>query len=189
MEIPTKNLSSIAWLFFSVLMFASSLLFHGGIAVGDYKTLPIEVDALNSIFRKWNIPYKGNNNNGESWNINSTNPCNGFVVSNSNDESINYVVRGNLQILCLCDSDTFICNIIKLAVWDFDIVGTIPNELQNLTKLVYFDITYNSFSGELPAFLWSLSDLKMMYENIHSFFLKQLNFINKIRSMPSLHRV
>ncbi|KMZ71038.1 hypothetical protein ZOSMA_18G01380 [Zostera marina] len=158
MEILIKcsSFMNVLQLFFlSVFMCSSSLFFHGGIATMENKTDPIEVEALDAIFRKWKIDGQ------KAWNINSTNPCRDYVV---NDETIDEFSssRGKLEILCSCDNTTSICNIIRLSAWDLKLSGTIPNELENLTKLVYMNLDENSLTGDLPDFLWTLTEMETM---------------------------
>ncbi|KMZ61724.1 hypothetical protein ZOSMA_4G00080 [Zostera marina] len=132
---------------------SSSLFFHGGIAATENKTDPIEVEALGAIFRKWKIDGE------KTWNISSTNPCTDHVVNDSNDERVNEAVYGKLDILCLCDNNTSVCNIIKLSANDLKISGTIPNELENLTKLVYLYLYRNNFNGSLPSEIGNLKNI------------------------------
>ncbi|KMZ65997.1 putative Kinase [Zostera marina] len=163
-----------------VLIFVSSLFFHGGIAATTYyQTDPIELEALNAILiENWKIPFKGNNtvtlynstvgdlkNETRSWDINATNPCTGFIVDDSENQRVynRSSSEGKLDILCYCaKNNSSTCNIIRLSAWNLNISGTIPVEIEKLKKLVFLDLYSNSLSGQLPAILGTLSDLKFI---------------------------
>ncbi|KMZ65996.1 hypothetical protein ZOSMA_2G00030 [Zostera marina] len=175
MKIQINCSSPIASFFFLVLIFSSPLFFYDGLAAPDNKTDPIEVDALNAIFRNWNIPFTGsrtyvgvNSSTGGiiirtvDWNISSTSPCTRFVVDNSEDERISITFHRKPDILCLCSQQTSLCNIIKLSLWGFNVTGMIPNALQNLTKLQILYLSKNNFNGSLPPQIGNLKNIQIL---------------------------
>ncbi|KAJ0975922.1 hypothetical protein J5N97_017887 [Dioscorea zingiberensis] len=115
-------------------------------------TDPSEVRALNAILGRWGKAAS------DKWNI-SGEPCNGIAIDSTDIEGPEY----NPAIKCDCSfvSNTT-CHIIRLKVYALDVVGTIPDELQNLTYLNNLNLNQNYLTGPLPEFIGNLTDMQYL---------------------------
>ncbi|KDP36457.1 hypothetical protein JCGZ_08587 [Jatropha curcas] len=115
-------------------------------------TDPAEVEALNSIFKQWDI---------ESvplWNI-SGEPCSGSAI----DESEFEAPDNNPAIRCDCGyNNGATCHITRLRVYNLNKRGVIPETLLVLKHLIFLKIDRNYFTGPLPAFIGNLTSLKTL---------------------------
>ncbi|KAI8533998.1 hypothetical protein RHMOL_Rhmol10G0054600 [Rhododendron molle] len=133
-----------------------------------------EVNALNSILRKWGV--LGLNGAAE--------PCTGLAIDNTELEDYNPGIK--------CDCNGTVCHITGLKVYHKGVAGQIPDELWslaylthlnlaknnltgpvspsigNLTRMLYMNLDHNSFSGELPKELGNLTELIIVYVMLKS---------------------
>ncbi|KAM3701037.1 hypothetical protein ACJW31_05G142900 [Castanea mollissima] len=129
-------------------------------------TDPSEVRALNSIFQQWDAQAVA------LWNI-SGDPCSGSAVNGTRLED----EGNNPSIKCNCTySNSTICHITKLRVFELKKRGEIPEELidrnfftgplptfvGNLSALQLLSIQHNLFSGTIPKELGNLKELYML---------------------------
>ncbi|OEL33423.1 putative LRR receptor-like serine/threonine-protein kinase [Dichanthelium oligosanthes] len=119
-----------------------------------------------------------------AWNI-SGEPCSGVAIDATdvdNNPNINPAIK------CDCSyNNSTVCHITKLKVYALNVVGQIPDELQNftylnnltvainplsrtlpkelgnLTNLISLGISLNNFIGELPPELGNLAKLEQLY--------------------------
>uniref|UniRef100_A0A0E0I8B3 non-specific serine/threonine protein kinase n=1 Tax=Oryza nivara TaxID=4536 RepID=A0A0E0I8B3_ORYNI len=142
------------------------------------RTDPAEVAALNTILGRWGLRAS------PAWNI-SGEPCSGVAIDETgvdNNPNINPAIKCD----CSFNAGT-VCHIIRLRVFSLNVVGQIPEELQNLSylnnlavslnplsgplpkeignlrNLLSLGISSNNFTGELPAELGNLEKLEQMY--------------------------
>nr|DAD42991.1 TPA_asm: hypothetical protein HUJ06_001221 [Nelumbo nucifera] len=122
-------------------------------------TDPIEVSALNSMFRKWGISAA------KSWNM-SGEPCSGAAIDSTDIEN---TPGFNPAIKCNCDyKNGTTCHITELKVYALDVKGVIPEELANLTYLTYLKLDQNYLTGPMPAFLGNLSAMQKLSFGINA---------------------
>jgi len=137
----------------------STLFFFHGKAQNNIPTDPLEVIALDAIFRHWKISSEMSTE--YRWNISDGNPCTGASVDAPKDVMESPDDYGfNPAVLCDCDEN--ICHIIRLVVHKLNVSGTIPNELANLTRLDNLQIGENYIYGPLPPFIGKFEDMKYM---------------------------
>ncbi|XP_042520364.1 probable LRR receptor-like serine/threonine-protein kinase At1g56130 [Macadamia integrifolia] len=89
-------------------------------------TDPSEVRALNSIFQKWGIKATAN------WNI-SGEPCSGYAIDTT-DLDNNGAFNPGIKCDCSYNNGST-CHMTHLKVYALEVVGTIVDELMNLTYL------------------------------------------------------
>ncbi|KAF0924762.1 hypothetical protein E2562_014561 [Oryza meyeriana var. granulata] len=123
------------------------------------KTDPIEVSALNMIMGRWGVKASS------EWNI-SGEPCSGVASDKSNWD--NYPKNPAIKCDCSYNNNT-ICHIIKLRVYELNVVGQIPAELQNLTYLEDLGLGFNPLSGPLPKELGNLTYLLSLGISLDNF--------------------
>ncbi|KAJ4763489.1 Leucine-rich repeat transmembrane protein kinase [Rhynchospora pubera] len=139
---------------FGVILIVCLLIVSGsGTASAQAKTAPSEVAALNTILGRW-----GKSANSH-WNL-SGEPCSGWAIDSTNVDN-NPDFNPGIKCDCSYNSNTT-CHIYKLRVYALDVVGTIPDELQNLTYLTNLDLGQNYLTGPLPAFIGNLSRMQYM---------------------------
>ncbi|XP_006654184.1 probable LRR receptor-like serine/threonine-protein kinase At1g56140 isoform X2 [Oryza brachyantha] len=92
------------------------------------------------------------------WNI-SGEPCSG-VASDVSDWD-NYPKNPAIKCDCSFNNNT-ICHIIKLRVYELNIVGQIPAELQNLTYLQDLNLNHNYLTGAIPSFIGKFTFMKYL---------------------------
>ncbi|XP_052177926.1 probable LRR receptor-like serine/threonine-protein kinase At1g56140 isoform X2 [Diospyros lotus] len=139
-------------------------------------TTPLsEVNALNSVFRKWGISASN------QWNL-SGEPCTGAAI----DETSIEVTNGNYNpgIKCECGAST--CHITKLKVYAIDVIGLIPDELWNLTYLVNLNLAQNYLTGSLSASIGNLNRMQYLSLGINALsgeLPKELGKLTDLRSL------
>ncbi|XP_042519815.1 probable LRR receptor-like serine/threonine-protein kinase At1g56130 [Macadamia integrifolia] len=122
-------------------------------------TDPSEVRALNSIFQKWNIKATAN------WNI-SGEPCSGYAIDTTDLDNNGPFNPG---IKCDCSyNNGSTCHITHLKVYALEVVGTIVDELMNLTYLNNLDLRQNYFTGPLPKFIGNFTQMQYMSVGINA---------------------
>ncbi|XP_010274130.1 PREDICTED: probable LRR receptor-like serine/threonine-protein kinase At1g56140 [Nelumbo nucifera] len=116
-------------------------------------TDPIEVTAINSIFRRWNI------RPANSWNT-TGDPCSGAaIIESTNIDDSSY----NPGLKCSCSyNNGATCHITHLKILEMNLQGTIPEELDNLKYLVFLKLDQNYLTGPIPAFIGNLSSLDVL---------------------------
>ncbi|GMY38149.1 probable LRR receptor-like serine/threonine-protein kinase At1g56130 [Fagus crenata] len=130
-------------LFFLVLSFDIS---NAQNAITD----PSEVEALNSIFQKWDLEAVA------LWNT-TGDPCSGSAIEDGIDFED---PRNNPAIKCDCTyENSTTCHITRMRVFSLNKRGVLPEELVALKFLTYLKIDQNYFTGPLPAFIGNLSAL------------------------------
>ncbi|CAH9108518.1 unnamed protein product [Cuscuta europaea] len=114
---------------------------------------PNEARALNSLFVKWGVKADTS-----QWNI-SGEPCSGSAI-----DSILFTDSGyNPLIKCVCSfANNTRCRIDQLKVFSLDVVGTIPDELWELTYLYNLDLRENYLSGPLSPSIGNLTRMKYL---------------------------
>ncbi|BAS88426.1 Os04g0291900 [Oryza sativa Japonica Group] len=116
--------------------------------------------ALNTIMRRW-----GKEASSE-WNV-SGDLCSGFAADKNDWD---YYPNINPFIKCDCTfSNNTLCRITKLRVNKLDVVGQIPSELQNLTRLENLALGFNPLSGPLPKELGNLTNLISLGISLNNF--------------------
>ncbi|CAK9326828.1 unnamed protein product [Citrullus colocynthis] len=146
-----------------------------------------QAQALNSIFRQWNISPPevsaskfGPPNAGIKvpvWNI-SGNLCTGSAVDNSTIENSAY----SPLIKCNCSYKK--CHITHLKVSGLDVAGVLPPELWMLTSLTYLNLEKNLLSGTLSPFVGNLTQLHTLSIHINKLsgeLPKELGHLAKLR--------
>ncbi|KAJ3693544.1 hypothetical protein LUZ60_009024 [Juncus effusus] len=126
------------------------ILSNVGKATAQAKTSSTEVAALNAIFTKWKIKASS------TWNI-SGEPCSGWAID-STDLDNNPQFNPGIKCDCTYNSNKT-CHILKLRVYALSVVGTIPDELQNLTFLNNLNIGQNYLTGPIPAFMGNMTPM------------------------------
>ncbi|XP_038970404.1 probable LRR receptor-like serine/threonine-protein kinase At1g56140 [Phoenix dactylifera] len=116
------------------------------------KTVPSEVEALNAILGRWGLKESA------KWNI-SGEPCSGAAIDSTDLDSSD--VSPAVKCNCSYNNKTT-CHITQLQVLAIDVVGTIPEELQNLTYLNFLRLSRNYLTGTLPAFIGNLTELQYL---------------------------
>ncbi|XP_010243680.1 PREDICTED: probable LRR receptor-like serine/threonine-protein kinase At1g56140 [Nelumbo nucifera] len=147
---------SLAFAFLHIWIF---LFYLVDLSEAQPKTDPNEVSALDAILRRWRISPQPSNSTYQ-W-YTTGDPCSGVALANNasiiDDEAF------NAGIICDCNYDNgSTCHIIRLKVMEMGMDGEIPNELLNLTYLVYLKLDKNYLTGPLPAFLARLTKLKIL---------------------------
>ncbi|KAJ4754844.1 Leucine-rich repeat transmembrane protein kinase [Rhynchospora pubera] len=135
-----------------LLVLCLQLISNGGIATAQV-TPQTEVAALNAILGRFGK--KANSN----WNI-SGEPCSGWAVD-STDLDNNWNFNPGIKCDCKYDNGTT-CHIVKLRVYALNVVGTIPDELQNLTYLANLNLAQNYLTGSIPAFVGNLTAMQYL---------------------------
>ncbi|KAL5229405.1 hypothetical protein ABZP36_028181 [Zizania latifolia] len=93
------------------------------------RTDPVEAAALKAILRRWRTKPP------TTWNI-SGEPCSGTAVDGTDIDNSPTINPG---IKCDCSfNNRTVCRIVKLRVYALNVVGQIPAELENLTRLANF---------------------------------------------------
>ncbi|KAJ3693543.1 hypothetical protein LUZ60_009023 [Juncus effusus] len=131
------------------------LIFSNAEKTTAQSTPESEVEALNAIFTKWKIKASS------TWNI-SGEPCSGWAID-STDLDSNPQFNPGIKCDCTYNSKKT-CHILKLRVYALSVVGTIPDELQNLTFLNNLNIGQNYLTGPIPAFMGNMTP--MLYLSI-----------------------
>uniref|UniRef100_A0A0E0QFK3 non-specific serine/threonine protein kinase n=1 Tax=Oryza rufipogon TaxID=4529 RepID=A0A0E0QFK3_ORYRU len=117
------------------------------------RTDPAEVAALNTILGRWGLRAS------PAWNI-SGEPCSGVAIDETgvdNNPNINPAIKCD----CSFNAGT-VCHIIRLRVFSLNVVGQIPEELQNLSYLNNLDLRRNYLTGPLPSFIGNFSAMQYL---------------------------
>ncbi|WVZ87137.1 hypothetical protein U9M48_033827 [Paspalum notatum var. saurae] len=128
------------------------------------RTDPTEAAALNAVFAK--LVSGLNLTPSSAWNI-SGDPCTGVATDGTNiDNNPNF----NPAITCECatQNNSTVCHVTKLKIYALNAVGTIPEELQNLTQLKNLNLAQNYLTGPLPSFLGKLTAMQYMSLGINA---------------------
>ncbi|URE20785.1 LRR receptor-like serine threonine-protein kinase [Musa troglodytarum] len=109
--------------------------------------------ALNAILGWWGRTASATSS--PAWNI-SGEPCSGAAIDSTSFDSAAF----NPAIKCDCSYDNATtCHITQLKVYALDVVGRIPDELQNLTYLTNLSVGTTALSGGIPKELGKLTNL------------------------------
>ncbi|XP_042478041.1 probable LRR receptor-like serine/threonine-protein kinase At1g56140 [Macadamia integrifolia] len=159
MLIKPTCFSVVAHALCTIYMVLSHVLIISEAQTTNTTTDPSEVRALNSIFQKWGIKATSN------WNI-SGEPCSGYATDNTNLDNNGVFNPG---IKCDCSyNNSAICHITHLKVYALEVVGTIVEELMNLTYLSNLDLRQNYFTGPLPKFIGNFTQMQYMSVGINA---------------------
>ncbi|XP_072961939.1 probable LRR receptor-like serine/threonine-protein kinase At1g56140 isoform X2 [Typha angustifolia] len=129
-------------------------------AAAQAKTDPSEVVALNTILGRWGKKAQS------TWNF-SGEPCSGIAKDTTTMLDNNQQFNPGIKCDCSYNNGTT-CHITKLKVYALDVVGSIPQELQNLTYLTNLNLDQNYLTGPIPAFLGNLSAMQYMSMGINA---------------------
>ncbi|XP_073001069.1 probable LRR receptor-like serine/threonine-protein kinase At1g56130 [Typha latifolia] len=143
-------------------------------AAAKFKAVPSEVTALNTIMGRWGLKAL------PTWNI-SGEPCSGAAVDDSDFNADDF----NPGIKCDCN-DKGVCHITQLKVYAMDVIGPIPQELQNLTYLFNLILARNFLTGSVPAFLGNLTSLQYLTFGINALSGPVPKELGKLHNLKSL---
>ncbi|KAG9146798.1 hypothetical protein Leryth_005121 [Lithospermum erythrorhizon] len=119
-------------------------------------TDPSEAAILNSIFQRWGISAT------PDWNI-SGELCSGVAIDSTEIQTLNPAIK------CSCsDRNGTLCHITGMRVYALDVVGTIPDELWNLTFLNNLNLAQNFLSGQLSADIGRLTRMQYLTVGINA---------------------
>ncbi|KAL5731439.1 hypothetical protein ACHQM5_004167 [Ranunculus cassubicifolius] len=139
---------------------------------------PIELTALNSIFRQWGISADRS-----LWNTTGE-PCTGVAT---NSTPFGDIPNYNPGIKCVCtDNNGTTCHVTQLRVYAINVVGTIPDELANLTFLTFLNLDQNYLTGPLPAFIGNLSRLETLSVGINALSGPIPEELGRLRNLQTL---
>ncbi|KAI8533324.1 hypothetical protein RHMOL_Rhmol10G0000500 [Rhododendron molle] len=141
-----------------------------------------EVNALNSIYRKWGFLASNQL-------IITAEPCTGFATDNTSLTVENEDYNPGFK----CECNGTVCHITGLKVYALGVGGQIPDELWslsylndlnlaqnyltgpvspsigNLTRMQYMTLGHNSLSGEVPKELGKLTELRILAFSTNNF--------------------
>ncbi|XP_020103077.1 probable LRR receptor-like serine/threonine-protein kinase At1g56130 isoform X3 [Ananas comosus] len=158
------------------LLFTLCLFLFVGRATAQAKTDPSEVQALNTILGRWGKVASA------AWNI-SGEPCSGAAIDSTSFDDPNF----NPAIKCDCSyNNKTTCHITQLKVYALDVVGPIPEELQNLTYLFNLNLAQNYLTGPLPAFIGNFSAMQYLSVGINALSGPVPKELGKLRNLLSL---
>ncbi|XP_040382722.1 probable LRR receptor-like serine/threonine-protein kinase At1g56130 isoform X2 [Oryza brachyantha] len=141
------------------------------------RTDPAEVSALNTILGRWGLRAS------PAWNI-SGEPCSGVAIDGTsvdNNPSINPAIKCD----CSYNAST-VCHIVRLKVYSLNVVGQIPEELQNLTYLNNLDLRQNYLTGSLPSFIGNFSAMQYLAVSLNPLSGPLPKEIGSLRNLLSL---
>ncbi|CAA6669872.1 unnamed protein product [Spirodela intermedia] len=127
----------------------------GSVPATTTGTDPVEAEAVNAIFRRWSLQATGWNLSGEL--------CSGLAIGASNYDNNNPIITCNCNF-----NDGAPCRVTRLKIYALNVVGTVPEELQNLTQLTHLNLDQNYLTGPLPAFLGNLTSLQRLSVGINA---------------------
>ncbi|XP_078176433.1 putative LRR receptor-like serine/threonine-protein kinase At1g56130 [Carex rostrata] len=142
-----------------ILVLCFLILSSAGTATAQATTNKTEVVALNTILARW-----GKSANSH-WNI-SGEPCSGWAID-STDLDNNPDFNPGIKCDCSYNSNRT-CHIVKLRVYALDVVGSIPDELQNLTYLSNLQLAQNYLTGPIPAFIGNMTPMQYLSIGINA---------------------
>ncbi|KAF8010272.1 hypothetical protein BT93_J1030 [Corymbia citriodora subsp. variegata] len=150
------------FIFFLFLLFASFFWVFPDMAMAQATTDPVEVKALNRVFQQWTPDLAALPN---EWNF-SGEPCNGVALSTTsmNETGTKPYIRCN----CFYDNGST-CHITKLKIQFLNVVGSIPEELWNLSYLTYLNLGLNLLTGSISAQIGKLSSMRYLSLNANAF--------------------
>ncbi|WVZ94585.1 hypothetical protein U9M48_040463 [Paspalum notatum var. saurae] len=140
------------------------------------RTDPVEVAALNTILGRWGLRAS------PAWNI-SGEPCSGVAVDTTdvdNNPNINPAIK------CDCSyNNNTVCHIIKLKVIALNVVGQIPDELQNFTYLNNLNLKQNYLTGPVPSFIgkFPMQYLSLAFNPLSGTLPKELGNLTSLMSL------
>ncbi|KAI8026198.1 putative LRR receptor-like serine/threonine-protein kinase [Camellia lanceoleosa] len=142
------------------------------------ESLPLDMNALNTIFGEWGLSASN------QWNI-SGEPCSGAAIDSTSIESTN----GNYNPGIKCDCNGTTCHITRLKVYALDVVGVIPEELWTLTFLINLDLRQNYLTGSLSASIGNLSRMQYLTVGINALSGELPKELGKLTDLRSLYFV
>jgi Leucine-rich repeat (LRR) protein len=135
------------------------------------------VAALNTILGRWGLRAS------PAWNI-SGEPCSGVAIDETgvdNNPNINPAIKCD----CSFNAGT-VCHIIRLRVFSLNVVGQIPEELQNLSYLNNLDLRRNYLTGPLPSFIGNFSAMQYLAVSLNPLSGPLPKEIGNLRNLLSL---
>ncbi|KAF0899472.1 hypothetical protein E2562_019969 [Oryza meyeriana var. granulata] len=162
---------------FAWLVLVHACFFAAAQAQQAARTDPTEVTALNAILGTWGLRAS------PAWNI-SGEPCSGVAVDETdvdNNPNINPAIKCD----CSFNAST-VCHITKLKVYSLNVVGQIPEELQNLTYLNNLDLRQNYLTGPLPSFIGNFSAMQYLAVSLNPLSGPLPKEIGNLRNLLSL---
>jgi len=128
---------------------------------GQYEYYGSELAALQAIFGAWNQSTPNVAANLPGWNSDVDNPC--FVDVPWKGVLCLHYVDPNSTTFSSPNMSTNIVVIVGLTLDSASIVGTLPNEIGNLTNLVILRLTGNQgLTGPIPAEIAKLTSLQIL---------------------------
>ncbi|KAG8043494.1 hypothetical protein GUJ93_ZPchr0458g22425, partial [Zizania palustris] len=150
---------SVLQLLLLLLMLLLAVVVQAQQAPTKTRTDPTEAAALNAVFGRLGQTAA------TSWNI-SGDPCSGAATDSTdidNDATFNPAIK------CDCtDRNNTVCHITKLKIYSRDVNGVIPQELRNLTRLTYLNLSQNVLTGQIPSFIGELTAMQHMTFGINA---------------------
>ncbi|XP_057485813.1 probable LRR receptor-like serine/threonine-protein kinase At1g56140 isoform X2 [Actinidia eriantha] len=134
-----------------------------------------EVNALNAVFRHWEISAS------DQWNI-SGEPCTGAAVDSTSVEISNRAYNPGIK----CECNGTVCHVTHLKVYALNVVGEIPDELWTLTFLVNLNLGQNYLTGPLSASIGNLTRMQYLSLGINALsgeLPKELGKLTDLRSL------
>ncbi|KAJ4815993.1 Leucine-rich repeat transmembrane protein kinase [Rhynchospora pubera] len=144
-----------------ILVLSLAIFYGAREATAQATADPIEVTALNTILARW-----GKKAPASTWNT-SGDPCSGWAIDDSKDLDNDREFNPGIKCDCTYNSSQT-CHIVKLRVYALEVVGTLPDELQNLTYLNYLKVDQNYLTGPVPAFIGNLTQLQVLSFGINA---------------------
>lgn len=178
---PLRQRVNFRWrLLVFLLVFAAGQLVDFGKAqttTSNATADPSEARALNRMFERWGITARN------SWNI-SGEICSG-VATNGTDVEANGGIAPSIKCDCSYDNNST-CHITLLRLYDLNLVGSLPDELWNLTYLTNLNIGQNYLSGPIPASIGNLTGMQYLSLGINSLsgqLPRELGLLTDLRSL------
>ncbi|KAI6684294.1 hypothetical protein NL676_030207 [Syzygium grande] len=132
------------------------------------------VQALNRIFRQWNLVAPPN-----EWNF-SGEPCSGVALSATSIDNSGY----QPYIRCNCSYDNgSVCHITQLRIYELNVVGSIPREIWSLRCLTYLNLGRNLLTGSISAQVGNLSRMQYLRLTGNAFSGKLPNEIGSLTEL------
>ncbi|KAJ1272792.1 hypothetical protein BS78_06G228600 [Paspalum vaginatum] len=126
------------------------------------RTDPTEAAAVNAVFAKLGLTASS------AWNI-SGNPCTGAATDGTDiDTDPKFNQAPAIKCECTAQNNNTVCHVTKLKIYGLSAVGSIPEELQNLTRLTNLNLSKNYLTGHLPSFLGKLTAMQYLSLGINA---------------------
>ena len=123
-----------------------------------------------------------------SWtNSTSSNYCNWFGITCSNDGSVTQLVLSSSNLTGEVPSS--ICqlkNLSHLDLYNNAISGSFPRFLSNCTNLKYLDLGLNKFTGEIPTSIGKMTQLQTLLLDSNFFNGCMPRFISNLTNLQQL---